>query len=188
MGPAAGGVYFEAAKRKLDAAKAQATQQTSPATETVGLGPQSKFGLGEITRTDENDPQVMRRFTLHVPIKAKPRVRIDPKDVVVIVDFFDLVNNNPTLERTKADTNHRWRLPRQTGSNETSRSSKSPTRCPNRRRGSRWRIGNIMDTSRPFIIRTRSRISESDPRASRRKLHHHVPSPKKSPHENSPRR
>jgi hypothetical protein len=119
MGETAG-VYYQAAKGKLDAAKAQTilesrnqTASNAPAGENVGLSPTSKFGLGDITRTDEPDPAAMQRFTLHIPIKAKPRARVDAKDVTVKVDMYDVVSNgsNQVLDHTKANVTTRWASP-----------------------------------------------------------------------------
>ena len=122
MGDAAG-VYFSAAEAKLQISRAEAlrdakiaqpdSQQTaanSGNSENIGLGPDSRLGFGEITRTDANDPQVMRKFVLHVPVRAKPRARIDPKEVTVKVEFFDHIEGQP-LQRTTAHVSSRWASP-----------------------------------------------------------------------------
>ncbi len=105
-------VYYAAAEGKLNAAKAKTLLENRPDTSkvVVGMSPASKLGLGDITRTDEDDPNVMRRFTLHVPVKAKPRVRIDAADVVVQVVFYDVLNGK-TLEKTRADVSYKWAAP-----------------------------------------------------------------------------
>jgi len=111
MGETAG-VYYQAAKGKLDAAKAQTMLETrnNPAKEKVGLTVDSKFGLGEITRTEENDPNAMEKFVLHIPVKAKPRVRLDVADLTVKVDFYDVVNTatGQVLDHTKANVEYHW--------------------------------------------------------------------------------
>jgi hypothetical protein len=119
MGPTAG-IYFTAAEGRLKLSQAQAIKQLSqksgaPAasasgsgsSETVGLGAGSKLGLGDITRRDESDPAAVRKFTLNVPVKAKPRARIDVREVIVQVLFYDAVNNR-SLDRTTAEVKYKW--------------------------------------------------------------------------------
>lgn len=127
MGEAAG-VYFAAAEGRLKATQQEALRQAGPnapapaagATQTagvsvvsekVGLKAESKLGLGDITRADEaSDTSTKRRFVLHVPIKARPRARIDVHDVMVQVMFYDLVNGK-ALDRTSATVSYKWSNP-----------------------------------------------------------------------------
>jgi hypothetical protein len=74
------------------------------------MSPTSKLGLLEITRKDESDPAAIQKFTLSVPVKAKPRARIDVRDVTVQVLFYDVVNNK-ALDRTTAQVAYRWASP-----------------------------------------------------------------------------
>lgn len=126
MGEAAG-IYYAAAEGRLKASQAQAIKEAqkqapsplpaatpSPAPtaegETVGLGPASKFGLLELKRREENDPQAFQKFTLEVPVKAKARARIDVREVIVQVLFYDVVNGR-ALDRTNAQVNYKWSAP-----------------------------------------------------------------------------
>ncbi len=131
MGEVAG-IYYAAADGRLKASQAQALKQAqgslpAPATptptstvsapaalsgegETVGLGPTSKLGLGELKRRDQTDPAASQKFTLEVPIRAKARARIDVREMIVQVQFFDVVNGR-TLDRTSAVTNYKWAAP-----------------------------------------------------------------------------
>lgn len=120
MGEAAG-IYWAAADGKLKLSQAQALKQaqktlqpapaatTSPG-EKVGLSPESKLGLMEVTRRDESDAASARKFTLIVPVKAKPKARIDVREVIVQVLFYDAVNNR-ALERTTAAVSYKWADP-----------------------------------------------------------------------------
>ena len=81
-----------------------------PAAETVGLGPNCKLGLLEVTRKDEADPTTIKKFTLDLPVKAKARARIDVRDVIVQVNFYDVVNGK-TLDRTNAQVSYKWATP-----------------------------------------------------------------------------
>lgn len=83
---------------------------TVPKGETVGLNANCKLGLQEITRTDLTDPANKRHFILKVPVKAKPRVRIDVPDVIVQVVFYDIVNGR-ALDRTNAQVTYKWASP-----------------------------------------------------------------------------
>ncbi|MHA3771396.1 tetratricopeptide repeat protein [Verrucomicrobiota bacterium sgz303538] len=128
MGEAAG-VYYTAAEAKMKASQAQAilqtmpkttpqdlavaaeaTRQPAPATESAATVPGSKLGLGDVTRRDEVDPSALQKFTLRVPIRAKPRARIDVRDVTIQVLFYDVINGR-TLDKTNAQVSTRWANP-----------------------------------------------------------------------------
>jgi hypothetical protein len=126
MGDAAG-IYFAAAEGRLKASQAVAQRDAaavvsppppttpSPAASTapaeiVGLDGKSKLGLLEITRRDLADESASKKFVLNVPVKAKARARIDVRDVVVQVLFYDVVNEK-TVERTNAQVSYKWASP-----------------------------------------------------------------------------
>lgn len=126
MGEAAG-VYYAAAEAKLRASQAQAMRQAAasipppeqapqPAAANdgsvvnVGLTATTKLGLDTISSIPMADPAATDRFTLSIPLKAKARARIDVRDVVVQVQFYDAVDNK-TLEKTTAQVNYRWGAP-----------------------------------------------------------------------------
>jgi hypothetical protein len=127
MGDAAG-IYFAAAEGRLKASQAAAQRdataavtlpQPAPApaapaagtsAEKVGLSADSKLGLLEITRRDMVDEGATKKFILSVPVKARARARIDVRDVVVQVLFYDVVNER-TVERTNAQVSYKWAAP-----------------------------------------------------------------------------
>ncbi len=119
MGESAG-VFFAAADAKLKASQAEALRRASgnpsdvaasaASGESVGISPASKLGFGDITRTDANDPAVTRKFVLHIPIKAKSHARINVRDLVVQVAFWDKVGGR-SLERTTANVSYVWASP-----------------------------------------------------------------------------
>ncbi len=115
MGPSAG-VFYTAAEAKRSIAKTESSKQARPAaspsdqSEVVGLGPTSKLGLVDISRSDEADPRMRNKFVLHVQVKAKPRARIDAHDVAVLVQLYDVVNSR-TLDINKSDVMYHWLMP-----------------------------------------------------------------------------
>jgi hypothetical protein len=128
MGEAAG-VYYTAAEAKMKASQAQAilkampgtnpqdlaavaeaTRPAPPSPENVGMFPGSKLGFGDITSREESDPSSLRKMILRVPVRAKPRARIDVNDVTIQVLFYDVLNGK-TLEKTNAQVSYRWANP-----------------------------------------------------------------------------
>lgn len=117
------GVYYAAADAKMKASQAQAllkampvataepSPETAPSNEAAAAGiPQNaKIGLGSISRQDLPGSSE-KKFTLRVPLNAKPRARIDVQDVAIQVFFYDIVAGR-TLERTNAEVTTRWSSP-----------------------------------------------------------------------------
>ncbi len=126
MGESAG-VYFTAAEAKMKASQAQAMLQAMPSTSpedlalaaeatrqataeaepSVELKSGSRLGVGDVSIREEHDPLTLRKFTLRVPVHAKPRARIDVRDVTIQVLFYDLIDGR-TLEKTNAHVSTRW--------------------------------------------------------------------------------
>ncbi len=115
------GVYYTAAKAKLEASQAQELLKTMPVrngvsetpggpSENVGAGATAKLGLLEITRNEERDPAALRKFTLHVPLKSKSRAHVDVRDVTIQVLFYDAVDGR-SVEKTNAQVTTRWSSP-----------------------------------------------------------------------------
>jgi tetratricopeptide (TPR) repeat protein len=104
---ATAGLYFEEAKGRLDASKAEAAPTLA---KTVGLGPTSKLGFDRITRTEENDAHSLEKFTLHVPVRAKLRALIDAADVTVRVLFYDTVHGveGKPIEVNASNVHGQW--------------------------------------------------------------------------------
>lgn len=122
MGEAAG-VYYTAAKAKMEASQAQALLKAMPAANTAGgsqtaaasgenagAGPAARLGFAEITRSEERDAGALRRFTLRVPLRAQSRAQVDVRDVTIQVLFFDVVDGR-SVEKTNAQVTTRWSTP-----------------------------------------------------------------------------
>lgn len=119
MGESAG-VYFAAAEAKMQAAQAQAMTIPEKTEQPVEAGPSrtvapgeipqnAKLGLSDITRQEiSGGPQA--KFTLRVPVLAKPRARIDVQDVAIQVFFYDAVDGR-AIERTTAEVTTKWNNP-----------------------------------------------------------------------------
>jgi hypothetical protein len=56
---------------------------------------------------EQADPDAERKFLLRVPLRAKPRARVEVRDVVIQVLFYDLVDNKDVVQ-TSANVNSRW--------------------------------------------------------------------------------
>lgn len=121
MGEAQAGIYYAAAEARLRLSQVQAVkdaqgkvaQPTPPpvaAGEKVGLTPECKLGLMELKRREEADATAAKKFTLLVPVRAKPKARIDVREVIVQVLFFDIVNGR-ALDKTIAQVSYKWTEP-----------------------------------------------------------------------------
>ena len=114
MGESAG-IYFSAADAKLKAVEAQAQASSAPMTaaaagtpkEADGIQPGSQLGLGEISLEEQADPQASKKFSLKIPIKARPNSKIDVADVVIQVFFYDMLDEKDVVQ-TNATVNYRW--------------------------------------------------------------------------------
>lgn len=111
MGEAAG-PYYTAAESRLDQVKAAAMRQaidelpsTSDAVEGIAAG--KALGLLEVTAEDHTDRSVEKRLTLRIPIKARPREKIDVRDLTIQVLFYDVVDKQ-NLVQTTANVSSRW--------------------------------------------------------------------------------
>ncbi len=119
------GVYYAAADAKLKASQAQAMLKAAPpaaplaaaesapidqAAAEAAVPQNAKLGLGTIARQDISSDSQRAKFTLRVPLIAKPRARIDVQDVAIQVFFYDAVAGR-TLERTNAEVTTRWSSP-----------------------------------------------------------------------------
>jgi hypothetical protein len=123
MGPNAGPYYQMAeAKRQLSQARAMnqvvASQtQTSPtsspeqgvdtSTPVDGIAVGAVLGLLPVSIEELHDDNSAKRFILHVPIKARPKARIDVKDLIIHVLFYDIVDGQNVVQ-TNATVNYKW--------------------------------------------------------------------------------
>jgi hypothetical protein len=78
--------------------------------EINGIKAGATVGLGEVHIKDEPNDGAEKRFTLHLPIKLRPKAKMDVKDLVIHVLFFDLVDGHDVVQ-TSANVNYRWMSP-----------------------------------------------------------------------------
>ena len=111
MGESAG-PYYTAAEARLNQVKAAAMRQavdelptTSEPVEGIAAG--KVLGLLEVTNEDRTDRSVEKRLALRIPIKARPREKIDVREVAIQVLFYDVVDKQNLVETT-ANVNSRW--------------------------------------------------------------------------------
>ena len=114
MGESAG-VYYSAAKSKLDVALSTARISVGGAqdvgTTEVGTFPEGKsLALGRVTAVDDKGAKG-KRFTLSIPIRAKEGAVKNPRnEVVTHVRFYDQINNKD-LVGTTANVSYRFSQP-----------------------------------------------------------------------------
>ena len=101
----------EAAKRTDEKA---AAPLSSPAADTAerlaaidGVAAGAVLGLLQITAEEKTDDKSAKRFTLHIPIKARPHSKIDPHELAIHVLFFDILNGQ-NVAQTSANVSSRW--------------------------------------------------------------------------------
>lgn len=121
MGEGAGGIYYSLAEAKLKATQAitmknlgtqsgSAPENTAdlPAAGAVHAG--AILGLLQITSEEQRDDNSAKRFILHIPIQARPKVHVDVRDLVIHVLFYDIVDGQNVVQ-TSANVNSRWATP-----------------------------------------------------------------------------
>jgi hypothetical protein len=121
MGDTAG-IYYQVAEAKLKEKQANTlreVQKPQPAAETQpvdntqdidGIVAGSTLGLLQVTAEEQHDAESAKRFTLHIPIKARPKAHIDVRDLVIHVLFYDIVDGQNVVQ-TSANVNSRWATP-----------------------------------------------------------------------------
>ncbi len=112
MGETAG-VYFAAAEAKMKAAvmTTRVGINQPPAGESNvqtegGNAPAATFGLGQPESEEMNDAKSLRHFVLRVPVQLRVKTKINVKDLVIQVIFYDVVDDKPL--RTSANVKNRW--------------------------------------------------------------------------------
>ncbi len=110
MGETAG-IYYAAADAKLKAGEALAKQQVAEkqaaeggAKDASGFQPGTALALGEITRNASDDP---RKFAIKIPIKSRPGTKVEVRDVVIQVFFYDILPD-ATVVQTNANVSSKW--------------------------------------------------------------------------------
>ena len=120
MGDTAG-VYFSLAEAKLKATQAatmrEATKQVPEATvenastgPVEGIAPGATLGLLPVRVEDEPDANAAKRFSLHIPVKCRPKTKMEVRDLVIHVLFYDIVDGQNVVQ-TSANVNSRWMTP-----------------------------------------------------------------------------
>ncbi len=113
MGEAAGAFFIAADARlkqshALAMMSAQATAPASGADQPVSTtNPDAALGLGSVTSEDMEAPDAEKRFVLRVPLKHRVRTRVDVRDVVIHVLFYDSVDEKSVVQ-TSANVTSRW--------------------------------------------------------------------------------
>ena len=80
-----------------------------PASASVSVA-DATLSLLPVTLEDRPDEQSINRFTLHIPLKARPDSHIDVRDLVLHVLFYDLVDGQMIVQ-TSANVNTHWVTP-----------------------------------------------------------------------------
>ena len=118
MGDAAG-IYFSLAESKLKETQARATLEAMPQTGAAGgpapdlsvliegIAPGALLGLGKIRTEDQTAPDSQKKFTLHIPVRARPRAKVDVHDLVIHVMFYDKVDGKNVVQ-TSANVGSKW--------------------------------------------------------------------------------
>jgi tetratricopeptide (TPR) repeat protein len=114
MGETAAGSYYIAADARLKQSQTLALMQAQQnsgagtndaAVSTTNAG--ATLGIGIISMEEEADADAERKFVLRAPLRAKPRARVEVRDVVIQVLFYDMVDNKDVVQ-TNANVNSRW--------------------------------------------------------------------------------
>jgi hypothetical protein len=112
MGESAGS-YFIAADARLKQSQAlaiiaaQGATAGSTNTSVSNTNTNATIGLGTITAEESPAPEAEKRFVLRVPLKGRARTRIDVRDVVIHVLFYDIVDDRNVVQ-TSANVTSRW--------------------------------------------------------------------------------
>ncbi len=118
MGDAAG-IYFSLAESKLKETQARAILEAMPqpgaagvpAPDTSvlieGIAPGALIGLGKIRTEEQADADSQKKFTLHIPVRARPRAKVEVHDLVIHVMFYDKVDGKNVVQ-TSANVGSKW--------------------------------------------------------------------------------
>ena len=93
------GIYFSLAESKLKERQAPAIPEATTGGQTLALLP--------VTSEDLPNEGSVRKFLLHIPIKTLTKTRIEGRDLVIQVLFFDKVDGDKVVQ-TSAQVNTRW--------------------------------------------------------------------------------
>lgn len=114
MGDTAG-IYFSLAEAKLKETHARAILEAAPqvapgpaaGAAAEGIAPGLVVGLGKLRIEERTEAPSLKRFTLLIPIKARPQARIEVRDLVIHVLFYDRLDGKNVVQ-TSANVNSKW--------------------------------------------------------------------------------
>jgi tetratricopeptide (TPR) repeat protein len=111
MGPSAG-IYYNLAETKLKVQQALETTKVMPTGPDLsqpleGFAVGATLGLGDVRIEDQHDDGSAKRFVLHIPIKARPQTKMEVRDLVIHVLFYDIVDGQNVVQ-TSADVRSNW--------------------------------------------------------------------------------
>ncbi len=99
------GVYFSAAKSKLETAVQDTMRGSPPGAADIPKG--KVLAIGSVTLADEAEVAVAKKFTLTVPVRASPAEPVSVRDMKVFVLFYERMNGKE-ITRTIANVSNRW--------------------------------------------------------------------------------
>ena len=102
------GVYYSAARAKLDTAVRATVRETAPGTTAIPAG--KVMGLARPVVNEDPDPAYAKKLTLSVPIRAKLAEPVAVREMKVFVLFYESVNGKDIV-RTTANVSNRWSSP-----------------------------------------------------------------------------
>jgi hypothetical protein len=105
MGESAG-IYYTTADAKLKSVDAQTPGADGTLKkDSEGFQPGSVLALVDIVKADSANPD--KKFTLKIPLKARPDTRIETHEVAIQVFFYDSVEDGSVVQ-TNANVTSRW--------------------------------------------------------------------------------
>ena len=110
------GIYFSLAEAKLKESRTRALLEATPAGATaaaatgVSGAPGVLLGLGKIRTEEHPGTAAQKKFTLVIPVTARPQAKIQVHDLVIHVLFYDKVDGKNVVQ-TSANVNSRWMTP-----------------------------------------------------------------------------
>ena len=99
------GVYYSAAKSKLETAVQDTMHATAPGVPAIAKG--KVLAIGSTTLADEEEPSAAKKFALTVPVRASPAEAVSVRDMKVFVLFYERMNGKE-IARTIANVSNRW--------------------------------------------------------------------------------
>jgi tetratricopeptide (TPR) repeat protein len=120
MGDSAG-IYYQVAEGKIKIAQQKElrnVEHAPPAPDVAvdnsgaidGIAAGATLGLLKVTSEEQHDEGSAKHFTLHIPIKARPKSHIEVRDLVLHILFYDIVDGQNVVQ-TSANVNFRWATP-----------------------------------------------------------------------------